>query len=39
MLTSQTIANRQTFFGRGSLQQLPALLQQQPQPTLLFCGA
>lgn len=39
MLTSQTIANRQTFFGRGSLQQLPSLLQQQPQPTLLFCGA
>lgn len=38
MLISQTIANRQTFFGRGSLQQLLPLLQQAPQPTLLFCG-
>ncbi|PNS12782.1 alcohol dehydrogenase [Mixta theicola] len=38
MLTSQTIANRQTFFGRGSLQQLLPLLQQAPQATLLFCS-
>ncbi len=39
MLISQTIANRQTFFGRGSLQQLLPLLQQPALPTLLFCGA
>lgn len=38
MITSQTIANRQTFFGRGSLQQLLPLLQQTPDATLLFCG-
>ncbi|URQ62524.1 iron-containing alcohol dehydrogenase [Pantoea alhagi] len=38
VLTSQTIANRQTFFGRGSLQQLLPLLQQTPQATLLFCS-
>ena len=38
MLISQLIANRQTFFGRGSLQQLLPLLRQSPQPTLLFCG-
>ncbi|MFG1175102.1 iron-containing alcohol dehydrogenase [Erwiniaceae bacterium CAU 1747] len=38
MNTSQLIANRQTFFGSGSLQQLPRLLTQTPLPTLLFCG-
>ncbi len=38
VLISQTIANRQTFFGRGSLQQLLPLLQQTPQATLLFCS-
>lgn len=38
MSTSQMIANRQTFFGRGSLRELPPLLQNDPQPTLLFCG-
>lgn len=38
MHTSQMIANRQTFFGRGSLRQLLPLLSNDPQPTLLFCG-
>lgn len=38
VLISQMIANRQTFFGRGSLQKLLPLLQQDPCPTLLFCG-
>ncbi|QHM70237.1 iron-containing alcohol dehydrogenase [Mixta intestinalis] len=39
MLISQTIANRQTFFGRGSLKTLLPLLQQPTLPTLLFCSA
>ncbi|MEJ4043069.1 iron-containing alcohol dehydrogenase [Erwinia sp. SLM-02] len=39
MNTSQLIANRQTFFGSGSLQQLPRLLTDTPLPTLLFCGS
>lgn len=39
MNTSQLIANRQTFFGSGSLQQLPRLLTKTPLPTLLFCGS
>lgn len=38
MYTSHLIANRHTFFGSGSLQQLPSLLQADPLPTLLFCG-
>lgn len=38
MNTSQMIANRQTIFGRGSLRELPSILQHEPQPTLLFCG-
>lgn len=38
MNISQLISHRQTFFGRGSLQQLPQLLQATPLPTLLFCG-
>ena len=37
MIASQ-IANRQTFFGRGSLQELLPLLSNEPLPTLLFCG-
>jgi len=37
MIVSQ-IANRQTFFGRGSLRELLPLLSQNPQPTLLFCA-
>lgn len=38
MITSQMIANRQTWFGRGSVNRLLPLLQNDPQPTLLFCG-
>lgn len=38
MSTSQMIANRHTFFGRGSLRKLLPLLQKEVQPTLLFCG-
>ncbi|MDW8846043.1 iron-containing alcohol dehydrogenase [Erwinia sp. MMLR14_017] len=38
MSTSQMIANRHTFFGRGSLRELLPLLQKEVQPTLLFCG-
>ncbi|WP_075180644.1 iron-containing alcohol dehydrogenase [Pantoea sp. 1.19] len=38
MSTSLLIANRQLHFGRGSLQQLPALLGADPLPTLLFCN-
>ncbi|WP_147196157.1 iron-containing alcohol dehydrogenase [Pantoea sp. CCBC3-3-1] len=37
MIASQ-IANRQTFFGRGSLRELLPLLCNAPLPTLLFCG-
>ncbi|WP_342755051.1 iron-containing alcohol dehydrogenase [Pantoea sp. MBD-2R] len=37
MIASQ-IANRQTFFGRGSLRELQPLLCNAPLPTLLFCG-
>lgn len=37
MIVSQ-IANRQTFFGRGSLNKLVPLLSEDPQPTLLFCA-
>ncbi len=37
MIASQ-IANRQTFFGRGSLRELLPLLSNAPLPTLLFCG-
>ncbi|WP_337264453.1 MULTISPECIES: iron-containing alcohol dehydrogenase [unclassified Serratia (in: enterobacteria)] len=36
MTTSLMIANRQTWFGSGSIQQLLPLLQAEPQPTLLF---
>lgn len=36
MSVSHIIANRQTWFGRGSIQQLPPLLLADPQPTLLF---
>lgn len=39
MNTSHLIANRQTFFGSGSLHQLPRLLTETPLPTLLFCGS
>ncbi|WP_338562010.1 iron-containing alcohol dehydrogenase [Erwinia sp. E_sp_B04_7] len=38
MSTSQMIANRHTFFGRGSLRELLPLLKKEAQPTLLFCG-
>ncbi|WP_338570252.1 iron-containing alcohol dehydrogenase [Erwinia billingiae] len=38
MTTSQMIPNRHTYFGRGSLRELLPLLQNDPQPTLLFCG-
>ena len=38
MIASQ-IANRQTFFGRGSLRELLPLLSNEPLPTLLFCGS
>ncbi|MCX8957087.1 iron-containing alcohol dehydrogenase [Erwinia psidii] len=38
MIASQMIANRQTFFGQGSLRQLLPLLTHVPVPTLLFCG-
>lgn len=38
MSTSQMIANRHTFFGRGSLRELLPLLNKDAQPTLLFCG-
>ncbi|AXF75196.1 iron-containing alcohol dehydrogenase [Erwinia tracheiphila] len=38
MIASQMIANRQTFFGRGSLSQLLPLLADKPAATLLFCG-
>lgn len=38
MFASQMINNRQTFFGRGSLQQLLPILRAAPMPTLLFCG-
>lgn len=38
MPTSQMIANRHTWFGRGSVSKLIPLLQNDPQPTLLFCG-
>jgi len=38
MSTSQMIANRHTFFGRGSLRELLPLLHKEVQPTLLFCG-
>lgn len=38
MIASQMIANRQTFFGQGSLKQLQPLLADTPMPTLLFCG-
>ncbi|WP_034946594.1 iron-containing alcohol dehydrogenase, partial [Erwinia oleae] len=38
MSASQMIANRHTFFGRGSLRELLPLLSADPQPTLLFCG-
>ncbi|MEI2266997.1 iron-containing alcohol dehydrogenase [Erwinia sp. CGal63] len=37
MIVSQ-IANRQTFFGCGSLRELAPLLSQHAQPTLLFCA-
>lgn len=37
MIASQ-IANRKTFFGRGSLRELLPLLCNAPLPTLLFCG-
>ncbi|OMQ23594.1 iron-containing alcohol dehydrogenase [Serratia oryzae] len=36
MTTSLMIANRQTWLGSGSIQQLLPLLQTEPQPTLLF---
>lgn len=36
MSVSHIIANRQTWFGHGSIQQLPPLLLADPQPTLLF---
>lgn len=36
---SQLIGNRQTFFGSGSVQQLPLLLEATPLTTLLFCGS
>ncbi|KFK95308.1 MULTISPECIES: iron-containing alcohol dehydrogenase [unclassified Serratia (in: enterobacteria)] len=36
MTTSQIIANRQTYFGKGSIQQLLPLLRAEPQTTLLF---
>ena len=36
MTTSLTIANRQTWFGHGSISQLIPLLTAEPQPTLLF---
>jgi len=36
MTTSLTIANRQTWFGHGSIRQLIPLLTAEPQPTLLF---
>ncbi|WP_413738212.1 iron-containing alcohol dehydrogenase [Sodalis sp. RH21] len=36
MTTSLMIANRQTWFGSGSINQLIPLLQADPQPTLLF---
>ncbi|WP_241825932.1 iron-containing alcohol dehydrogenase [Izhakiella australiensis] len=35
---STLIANRQVIFGRGTLAQLPDLLGNAPQPTLLFCN-
>lgn len=38
MNISQMIANRQTFFGSGSLRELIPLLSASPTPTLLFCG-
>lgn len=38
MIASQMIANRQTFFGRGSLSKLLPLLTDAPVPTLLFCA-
>jgi alcohol dehydrogenase class IV len=38
MFTSQLIANRHTFFGSGSVQQLVPLLTRAALPTLLFCG-
>lgn len=37
-MTVSQIANRQTFFGRGSLRELIPLLSHRPQPTLLFCA-
>ncbi|WP_380184317.1 iron-containing alcohol dehydrogenase [Kalamiella sp. sgz302252] len=37
-MTVSQIANRQTFFGRGSLRELVPLLGKDPQPTLLFCA-
>ncbi|HFD2078951.1 iron-containing alcohol dehydrogenase [Serratia marcescens] len=36
MSVSHIIANRQTWFGHGSIQQLSPLLLADPQPTLLF---
>lgn len=36
MTTSLTIANRQTWFGHGSISQLIPLLTAEPQPTLLL---
>ncbi|MGL5384852.1 MAG: iron-containing alcohol dehydrogenase [Enterobacterales bacterium] len=36
MTTSLMIANRQAWFGKGSIQQLIPLLQAEPQATLLF---
>jgi alcohol dehydrogenase class IV len=36
MTTSLMIANRQAWFGKGSIQQLIPLLQAEPQTTLLF---
>ncbi|CAI1791526.1 iron-containing alcohol dehydrogenase [Serratia marcescens] len=36
MPVSHIIANRQTWLGHGSIQQLPPLLLADPQPTLLF---
>ncbi|NDL63235.1 iron-containing alcohol dehydrogenase [Acerihabitans arboris] len=36
MTTSLMIANRQTWFGAGSINQLIPLLEADPQPTLLF---
>ncbi|BEL92679.1 iron-containing alcohol dehydrogenase [Serratia marcescens] len=36
MSVSHIIANRQTWFGHGSIRQLPPLLLADPQPTLLF---